>query len=500
MQDEKQRKRKANQSTSKTAKKKGSNVKGGIKNVFASAKQQRKKRVNRQNEFNDDFDSWQVDNYAEYRPKDTYYPKREERARSKNDSVKNKAQKQKESQPQKPARKRKEGAVETYGRVNVPKKANREYPDGFFVDEVEFRKQKQKEKRLREKEQDETEKRKSKVREPLTKKKRKIRNLIMSASILAVVILAGVVLSLTVLFKCEAVQVDGLTKYSAEQIIEVSGISNGENLFLSDRKTAKNNIMAVFPYISDVDITIQIPSTMHIQVKEAVPSYLIKNKNQYIVVSETGRILTHTEDDKLNVPIISGCKLSSIKVGDYIEIEDQNVMPIINEISQALQRNNVAGIREINIASIANIKLNYENRINIIIGVPEELDYKLRTAMKIITGELGVTDKGDLDVSRCHEEKREARFIPDLSITEQPTTASAQGESSTPPQSALDTDADTGPVDNDTATEDDGSYGEGYDDGYADGGYDNYDDYGNDDYGDAGSEYEQDVYGAEIYE
>lgn len=355
-----------------------------------------------------------------------------------------------------------------------------EFDDGFFVDEYAL-----KNKRRIIKERREGKKRPVKIKEPLSKRQRQLRNIAVSASIICIVLIVGVILSLTVLFTCENIEVSGVTKYKQEDIISKSGLSTGENLFLSDRTTGENNIKNAFPYVEDVKVSIKVPNTMEINITEAKPAYFIKDGNGYIVISDKGRMLEHTDTVTGSVPVITGCKLTSNKIGDYAEVEDQTVMPVLNEIASSLINNDVKGIKEINLSDMANAKLNYEDRINIILGVPEDVDYKIRIAMKIINENLALTDKGDLDVSNSKGENNASYFKPDLSIVEStdPTNASNAAESGTNPTAATDsqnTSSDYTPDDYQWSDYTDDYSGDGYsDDGYTDD-YADYGDYSGD--------------------
>ena len=81
----------------------------------------------------------------------------------------------------------------------------------------------------------------------------------------------------------------------------------------------------------------------------------------------------------------------------------------------------------IDISNSANIELNYDNRITIILGLPEDVGYKLRTAKAIITQELAATDKGTLDVSLSNSDRHSSYFTPIYSDT---VSAPKQTESS----------------------------------------------------------------------
>ena len=72
-------------------------------------------------------------------------------------------------------------------------------------------------------------------KKPLTRGQRKLKNILMTAGIVAVILVIGIVLSVTVLFKCEKIIVEGTTRYSNEDIINVSNIKYGEKIFLTNK-------------------------------------------------------------------------------------------------------------------------------------------------------------------------------------------------------------------------------------------------------------------------
>ena len=75
------------------------------------------------------------------------------------------------------------------------------------------------------------------------KAKHRKRNLILFyLSIFVVIIAAAITLSLTVLFKISTIEVTGTSRYSVEDIIKESGISQGNNLFLINKDYALQNI------------------------------------------------------------------------------------------------------------------------------------------------------------------------------------------------------------------------------------------------------------------
>lgn len=279
---------------------------------------------------------------------------------------------------------------------------------------------------------------KKEKRKPLSPIQRKIIRIISYAAIIAVVLIVGVVLSLTVLFKAQAYEVTGVTKYSEEEIIDACGINKGENIFLAPKTPAENRVKKAFPYVEEADVGFKIPDTITISVVEAVEGYLVKlDKTDYLVISTKGRILDQVSDPSAyDLPIFIGPTLTSGEIGDYVSYEDDKVVSMIESITQTFADNGYTGITEIDATNMADISFTYDNRIKVKLGIPEDLDYKVRTAMTIINENLDKNQTGSitgvLDVSRCNSTKRsyfdEKAIAPtEVNPSEKPTEASADG-------------------------------------------------------------------------
>ncbi len=218
-------------------------------------------------------------------------------------------------------------------------------------------------------------------KKPLTRGQRKLKNILMTAGIVAVILVIGIVLSVTVLFKCEKIIVEGTTRYSNE-------------VFLANKSSAKKRIEEEYPYIENAKIGFSVPDTITIKVTEAVPEYYIQDGTRFYMISKNSKILEQVVKREFEIPNIVGCRLRSPKVGEKTDIENDKVMTVIKEIAASIDKNRVIGIKEI---------LNYDDRIKIVIGMPEYVDYKIRTAMTIIMQKLSEDDKGRLNCSNLIE-------------------------------------------------------------------------------------------------
>lgn len=283
--------------------------------------------------------------------------------------------------------------------------------DDFFVDERVERKRerqnvKQQEKYAKKKA------RKAKARKPVSPLMRRIRNIITGCVIVAVVLIICVVLSLTVLFKTQNYEVTGNTRYSESEIISTCGISKSENIFLANKKSASKRLIKEYPYIEEADVSFSIPDTITIDITEAVPAYVVRvTDSQYLIASSKGRILEQADSiDGYDIPLFLGPEVSTVTVGDYVEFSDENTLKIINEIVTVFVDNGYKGITEIDATDSGNLSFTYDDRIKVKLGLPEDLSYKVRTAMTIITEKLDLngsnTTEGELDVSTCNTTKK----------------------------------------------------------------------------------------------
>lgn len=301
--------------------------------------------------------------------------------------------------------------------------------DDFYVDERVERK-----KAIKYEKQQKSKAKKSKPKMPPTPLMRKVRNIATSCFIVTVVLVVCVVLSLTVLFKTQNYEVSGNTKYDESEIIKTCGITKKENIFLANKNIAEKRLVKNYPYIEEADVSFNIPDTITIDIKEAVPAYIVKISDQsFLVCSSKGRILEKATSKKgYDLPMFVGSDKAQGDVGDYVEYEDEKTLDIINSVVTVFTDNGYTGITEIDATDTANITFTYDDRIKVKLGLPEDISYKVRTAMTIIIEKLDLngtnTTEGELDVSNCNNTKKSYFREQSLIDAQQETVAPTESE------------------------------------------------------------------------
>ncbi|WP_419569088.1 FtsQ-type POTRA domain-containing protein [Ruminococcus sp.] len=313
----------------------------------------------------------------------------------------------------------------------------RAYDDGFYIDEFGER---QKQQRVAQSIHEQENEKVKRLKKPMTSNQIKKRRIMASAITCGVVLLIGVILSLTVLFKTEKIEVEGNSFYSEDQILSYANVALQSNIFVGKMTATPDKIAEKLPYVESAKVDFVVPDTIKITITDAVPSYVIINDGKFLLISSKGRILDVMADNSSNYPVLSSSSLKNTTVGEYVSYSDENVPVILEEISDSLSKNEFKGITGIDVTNTANIELVYDNRIAVIIGLPEDIDYKIRTAMAIITEKLDPNKTGaiygTLDVSSCSTTKT-SRFNPNetIAVTTAPvgTTIASQAADNTSP-------------------------------------------------------------------
>ncbi len=246
---------------------------------------------------------------------------------------------------------------------------------------------------------------------------------------LMLLILIGIILSLTVFFKIEKISVEGKTPYSNDKIISVSGIKIGDNLFLTNRNKVVSKIQEKLPYIGKVEIKRKLPSELILKVVKTEEKCAIASGNGYVITDENSKVLKVgvTEVDPTMI-MLAGGEVKNAKIGKTLEFKDSSSQELILTLMKAMQKNKIDNITKIDVSDKLNIKMTYQNRIEVLVGSSSELDKKMKFASEVIKreNERSSTQKGVIDlqsINSDNDSKDRAYFRAEEETTAATTTA-----------------------------------------------------------------------------
>lgn len=249
-----------------------------------------------------------------------------------------------------------------------------------------------------------------------------------------VIIIVFVILANTLLFNCSKIEVEGSVRYTADEIIETSGIKIGDNLLHINEKAAEQRITGTLAYIDIADVSRSFPTGIKITVTEAEKWYSLEQDGKTVSVSRGGKIIESGKTSGL--PVVKGFEAESMDVGVMLKstVENKNALP--EEILSAAEKAGLKSITEIDLTDRFSIIIQCDSgRITLEIGNITDIESKLYVAQTLIRDELSPTEEvtillTDPEKVAVHNKNADDNFIPVIpeDTSEETSTAETSEE------------------------------------------------------------------------
>lgn len=235
---------------------------------------------------------------------------------------------------------------------------------------------------------------------------RKRRMLIGFSLFVVLLIVIGVILSLTVLFPINNITANGSEKYTVEQIISSSGIKKGDNLFVTSLKA--DALREKLPYIESVKIKKNLPDSITITVKDAVPYACYYTEGMYYTVSKAGYVLESTQQkpDSLFEIRANGVKCV---LGKAVDIESDKIKNLISKIGGFAEEYGLS-LNYIDVTDELTVTVKTENRFIVNLGTTNYIQNKFAHLSGMIKN-IEETKTGKINLSMWTTENTEGTFV-----------------------------------------------------------------------------------------
>ena len=236
---------------------------------------------------------------------------------------------------------------------------------------------------------------------PQRNRKRKKRNALF-APVAFLIICAALVFGLSVFFRVSAIEVEGNSLYTSEEIIEASGIEQGDNLFFINRFSAISRIFSKLPYVEKAVINRSLPNRLVIVVNESQAIACGSAEDGTWAIDRGCKLLSKVGGDELRGLIrIEGLTPLAPEAGQIIAPGEAE-SPKVNYLSAILTQIDTLGLRDrityIDISGIANPYFDYLGRFTVKLGSFENTEYKFQCLLSAVEA-LSDGDRGTLDLS-----------------------------------------------------------------------------------------------------
>ena len=171
------------------------------------------------------------------------------------------------------------------------------------------------------------------------------------------------------------VNVYGNNNLSTASII--NAIPEPTHIIAYSRRRAIEQILNTHPLVYRASITRDfISREITIDITERIViAYVRFSEEQYLHIDIEGRVLTTSTYSGPSLPIVSGLYFTSFSLGEYLEIEEENLY-ILATLATLLTTYNINSMI-VEIQDISNIRMRYGN-VSINLGNAQNLDEKIR--------------------------------------------------------------------------------------------------------------------------
>ena len=222
---------------------------------------------------------------------------------------------------------------------------------------------------------------------------------LLSLVIILVVVAAGCV----VFFRVGEITVSGVSRYTAQDIIDASGVEKGDNLFLVGGSRTAQKIYSSLPYVDEVNIRHALPDGIVITVTERTPAAVIQGGESWWIVDAKGKILEQVATARQAE--VSGLTALLPAVGTTLAVEDAEsfrLEALLSLLKALEQRGLLAKISSIDLTSAAEVSMVYDGRLTVKMKLLDEDSFpeQIRNFAAVLDqGIIQENERGILDMT-----------------------------------------------------------------------------------------------------
>ncbi|MCH5278600.1 MAG: FtsQ-type POTRA domain-containing protein [Christensenellaceae bacterium] len=201
------------------------------------------------------------------------------------------------------------------------------------------------------------------------------------ACVIAVIALGFLIYKLTLV---DEIAITGSEGYSQAQILSISGIQKGDNIFLYDINDIIARVDAI-PELSVVSVRRVFPNRIEIVVADHdAKAALLAANGTYTLIDSDGFVLSTGQTDSRGLPVIHGLTGIGFALNTYITEENLNIrtqttLVLMSTIAESSLNGQVVSI---DVANSSYVKLDLANDFVIILGDCSHAADNIATAAK----------------------------------------------------------------------------------------------------------------------
>lgn len=211
---------------------------------------------------------------------------------------------------------------------------------------------------------------------------------------------AAFLMGATVFFRVQTVRVAGNERYTEEQIVEISEVEQGDNLFGLNKYEVARRIRKGLPYVDTVSIRRVLPETLLITVGECSAAAKVTSQQGKWLINCSGKLLERAVRPE-GVIDVKGVEALQPEAGSPIlvrEEQQERCDQLISLLRAIEEQQMLRRVTEINMRSAARILMELDGRFTVRLPMGGDYSYLLRAMDKAVQS-LDDYEKGTLDLT-----------------------------------------------------------------------------------------------------
>ena len=225
-------------------------------------------------------------------------------------------------------------------------------------------------------------------------------------------LLVALTVGVTVFFRVESVQVSGNSRYTAEEVVDITGIQVGDNLYGMNKYRIYEEVLEKLPYVRSINLRRSLPSTIVITVSEwgafaqvlPMPGGGEEAARDNWLISVGGKLLETAPEDS-GVMTVTGLTALMPQAGTQLAVaqEEQNELTGLLNLLAALEEAGIQGDVSAVELTPTWVKMRYLDRFDVKMPLNGDFPYHLDVLAEVVarTNEKhGPQASGTVDMTR----------------------------------------------------------------------------------------------------
>ena len=212
-------------------------------------------------------------------------------------------------------------------------------------------------------------------------------------------ILGIVVAACLIFFRVDQVVVAGNQRYTAEEIIAVTGVERGQNLYTLNKGDIDRRLREQLPYVEAVSIWRSLPDTLMIEVRECRAAACIQTDSGLWLLNTSGKLLEQTEQSE--VTEILGLTALQPLAGTMLAVgqeESRKLTDLIALMTALEDRGLLSETGSIDLSSDTVIEAVWQDRLTVRFAYASDYEYDAK-ALQAAIDYLGEQERSVVDLT-----------------------------------------------------------------------------------------------------